>query len=94
MKQQSLHKLYSIVISIDDLSDDPSFSLHNKLLHSLYTRGRHNNISTIASTQKFAAVGQIIKVNATVLCVYRLRNNKELAWLLDEVAGTVARKEL
>ena len=86
MKQQNLHKLYYTLIIIDDFSDDPSFSRHSKLLHSLYTRGRHNSISTIVSTQKFAAVGQIIRVNATFLCVYRC--------FLDEIAGTVGRKEL
>ena len=79
---------------IDDFSDDPSFSRHSKLLHSLFTRGRHNSISTIVSTQKNTAVAQIIRVNATFLCVYRLRNNKDLECLLEEVSGTVGRKEL
>ena len=65
MQNQNLHKLYSILIIIDDFTDDPSFSRHSKLLHSLYTRGRHTSISTIVSTQKFAAVSQIIRVNAT-----------------------------
>ena len=83
-----------IRVFIDDFSDDPSFSRHSQLLHSLYTRGRHTSISTRASTQKFAAVGQFIRVNATCLCVYRLRNNKDLECFLDEVAGTVGRKEL
>ena len=94
MKYRNLHKLYSILIIIDDFSDDPSFSRHSKLLHSLFTRGRHNSISTIVSTQKFTAVAQIIRVNATFLCIYRLRNNKDLEAFLDEVAGTVGRKEL
>ena len=94
MKNRNLHKLYSILIIIDDFSDDPSFSRHSKLLHSLFTRGRHNSISTIVSTQKFTAVAQIIRVNATFLCVYRLRNNKDLECFLDEVSGTVGRKEL
>jgi hypothetical protein len=46
------------------------------------------------STQKFTSVGQIIRVNATFLCVYRLRNQKYLDAFLDEVSGTVGRKEL
>ena len=33
-------------------------------------------------------------MNATCLCVYRLRHNKDLDCFLDEVAGTVGRKEL
>jgi hypothetical protein len=92
MKNKNLQKLYSIMVVIDDFSDDPSFSRHSKLLHSLFTRGRHNSISTIVSTQKFTAVAQIIRVNATFLCVYRLRNNKDLEAFLDEVAGLLTRK--
>ena len=94
MKKQNLNKLYSILIIIDDHADDPKFSRHSKLLHALFTRGRHSSISTIVSTQKFTAVAQIIRVNATCLFVYRLRNNKDLACFLDEVSGTVGRKEL
>ena len=40
------------------------------------------------------AVAQIIRVDATFLCVYRLRNTKDLSCVLEEVAGTVGRKEL
>ena len=91
-KTQNLHKLYSILIIIDGFSDDPSFSRHSKLVLSLFTRGRHNSISTIVSTQTFTAVSQIIRVTATCLGVYRLRNHKDLECLLDEVSGTVGRK--
>jgi hypothetical protein len=94
MKKRNLSQLYSILIIIDDHADDPKFSRHSKLLHSLFTRGRHSSISTIVSTQKFTAVAQIIRVNATFLCVYRLRNQKDLDSFLDEVSGTVGRKEL
>jgi hypothetical protein len=86
--------LFSILIIVDDFADDPSFSRHSKLLHSLFTRGRHSSISTIVSTQTNTSVGQIIRVNATFICVYRLRNQKYLDAFLDEVSGTVGRKEL
>ena len=69
-------------------------SRHSKLLHGLHTRGRHSIIITLVSTQSHSAVGQIIRVHATCLCVYRLRTNKDLECLLDEVSGTVGRKEL
>ena len=75
------------MIIIDDLSDDPSFSRHSKILHSLFTRGRHNGISTTVSTQKHTAVAQIFTVNA-------IRNTKDLDCVLEEVSGTVGRKEL
>ena len=76
------------------LATTPSFSRHSKLLHALFTRGRHNSISTIVSTQKFTAVAKIIRVSATFLCVYKLRNTKDLDCLLEEVAASVGRKEL
>jgi hypothetical protein len=43
---------------------------------------------------KKSAVAQIIIVNATFLCVYRLRNQKYLDSFLDEVSGTVGITEL
>ena len=86
--------MFSICIVIDDWADDPKFTRQSKLLHSLFTRGRHNSISTIVSTQKFAAIHPIIRVNATSLIIYRLRNEKELISFIEEVAGLVTRKEL
>ncbi len=51
MKKKGNTKLYQILIIIDDFSDEPAFSRQSKLLHALYTRGRHYMISTITSTQ-------------------------------------------
>ena len=94
MKASNRKKLFSILIVIDDFADDAVFTRQSKLLHSLYTRGRHNSISTIVSTQKFAAIHPIIRVNATSLVVYRLRNNRELESFLEEVSGLSSKKEL
>ena len=94
MKNKNLHSLYSILVIVDDFSDDPSFSRHSKLLHSLFTRARHNCIINMVSTQEFTAAAQIIRMNATFLCVYRLRNTKDLDCFLAEVSGTEGRKEL
>ena len=87
-------KLFQILIVIDDFADDPSFSRHSKLLHSLYTRGRHSMISTITSTQKFNSIHPLIRVNATELYVYRLRNQKDLETFLDEVSAILDKKTL
>lgn len=94
VKKQGRKKLFSILIVIDDFADDPIFTRQSKLLHGLFTRGRHNSISTIVSTQKFAAIHPIIRVNATSLIVYRLRNYKELEAFVEEVSGLVNKKEL
>jgi hypothetical protein len=51
MKAPKRKRLVSVLIVIDDFADDAVFTRQSKLLHSLYTRGRHNRISTIVSTQ-------------------------------------------
>ena len=53
---------------------------------ALYTRGRHNSISTITATQKFAAIAPIIRVHATELYVYRF-HYKDLETFVEEVSA-------
>ena len=79
---------------VDDFADSPEISRHSKILHGLYTRGRHNSISTITATQKFAAIANIIRVNATELFVYRLRNYRDLETFIEEVSAVVDKKTL
>ena len=64
------------------------------MLHALYTRGRHNSISTITATQKFSAIAPIVRVNATELFVYRLRNYQDLITFIDEVSAMLDKKTL
>ena len=56
LKKRGDKKLFQILIIVDDFADDPSFTRQSKLLHALYTRGRHNMISSITATQKFNAI--------------------------------------
>ena len=87
-------ELYSILVGVDDFADDPSCSRQSKMLHALYTRGRHNSISTITATQKFSSIAPIIRVNATEFYVYRLRNYKDLETFIDEVSAVADKKTL
>ena len=87
-------KLFSVLVVIDDFADDPMFTRQSKLLHSLFTRGRHNCIWTIVSAHKFASIHPVVRVNAVALVVYRLRNNKEVESFLEEVSGLSGKKEL
>ena len=93
-KTKRSNKLFSILIIVDDFADDVSFSRNSKLLHSLYVRGRHSQISTLVSTQKFAALSPLIRVNACSLYVFRLRNYQDLNTFLDEVSAIVDKKTL
>ena len=94
LKRNSKEKLFCILIVVDDFADSPEFSRHSKILHALYTRGRHNSISIITATQKFNAISPIIRVNITELYVYRLRNYKDLETLLEELSALIDRKTL
>ena len=94
MKKQKQKTLYSILVLVDDFADDPSFSRHSKILHALYTRGRHNSISTITATQTFTAISPIIRVNATELFIYRLRNYRDLETFIEEVSAITDNKTL
>ena len=94
MKKQEYKKLYNISIVIDDMADNPSFTRHSKLLHSLYTRGRHLMISTITAPQVFNALSPIIRKNITQLYVYKLRNYKDLEAVLEELSALTDKKTL
>ena len=67
---QGSTKMFQILICIDDFADDPSFTRNSKLLHQLYIRGRHQDISTITSTQVYKVISPIVrKKHDTFVCV-------------------------
>ena len=94
MKKHNYKTLYQILIVIDDFADDPSFTRQSKLLHHLYVRGRHNSISTITSTQKYNVIAPIVRINATQLYVFRLRNFKDLEAIVEELSAVADKKTL
>ena len=94
MKKRGYNTLFQILIIVDDFADDQSFTRQSKLLHALYTRGRRNMISTITAKQKFSAIHPIIRVNATELFIYRLRNYRDLETFIEEVSAVFERKTL
>ena len=94
MKNTKMKKLYSILIVIDDFSDDPKFLRYSKILHGLFTRGRHDAISCICSLQKYKTVANIIRVNASSLYIFRLKNASELMSFIEENAAIVDKDKL
>ena len=93
-KKKNFKRLFQILIIIDDFADSPEFTRQSKMLHSLYGRGRHHMISTITATQKFNAIHPIIRVNATELYLYKLRNMKDLDTVIGEVSAVLDKKTL
>ena len=94
MKKHDHKKLFNILIVIDDHADNPHSCRNSKLLHSLYTRGRHHCISTITSVQSFVSLHPLIRKNICELYVYRLRNHKDLECILDELSALLDKKTL
>ncbi len=79
---------------IDDFADDQSFTRQSQLLHTLYPSGLREMISSITATQKFDAIHPIIRVTATELFAYRLRNCKDSDTFVDEVSTVYDKKTL
>ena len=79
---------------MDDFADSVEFSRNSKLLHSLFTRGRHSQISTFIATHKFNALATILRVNADTLYVFRLSRYQDLSTFFDEVSAIVDKKIL
>ena len=94
MKDHKIHKLHSILIVVDDHADDLNFARHSKLLQGLATRGRHQAISFILSTQKYRSLANIIRLNASSLYVFKLKNQAELDGFAEESSALVAKKAL
>ena len=94
MKSQCHTKLYQILIIIDGHADDEQFIKQSKLLNQLYIRGRHNMISTITSTKKFRARGNVIRINITELYVLRSRNLHDLEAFIEQVSALTDKKAL
>ena len=91
-KKHDRKKLFQILVIIDDFADNYKVS-HHPLINALFTRGRHSCVSTVVANQKFHALSNIIRINATDLYVFRLRNASDLQAFLDEV-GALAEKSV
>ena len=87
--KQDHKQLCQILIVMHDFADSVEFSRQNKLLHALFTRGRHSQISTIVATQTITALHPIIRVNASKLYVFRLRNYQDLECFINEVSALI-----
>ena len=57
------------------------------VLTSCFIRGRHFGCSTWLSSQKLTAVSLVARVNFRFICVWRLRNQKEILALMEELSA-------
>ena len=86
MKKKEYKHLYNICIIIDDWADNEVVRKNNELI-KLFTKGRHWYISTFVTSQSYTQISPVIRKNATQLFVFRLRNQKGLDTILEELSG-------
>jgi hypothetical protein len=73
---------------IDDFSDRPDV-MHaaGNILTTLFIRGRHFGSSCWLSSQKLTAISTVARVNFRFMLVWRLRNQKEVMALMEELSA-------
>ena len=90
MKDNKEKKLYNILAILGDIADAPEIARHNKLLQSVYVRGRHAGKSVITASQKASILHPVIRAIATQLFIFRLRNKNELDSIIEELGALAA----
>jgi len=86
-------KAPQVCVILDDLADRGDILTKRQggnsgsWLISLATRGRHFGVTWIISSQVLNLVGTVIRKNVRCMCVWRLRNHKEVETLCEELSG-------
>lgn len=88
------NKTYSILIIVDDHADNPQFARSSKLLHALFTRGRHHYIITAISSQVLTTISPISRKNLSSLYIFKLTNMREIDFITEEYSGLAGSKQL
>ena len=70
--------MYSTLIIVDDHADTPQFTRNSKLLHALFTRGRHHYINTVISSQVLTTISPNIRKDLSSLYIFKLTNVREI----------------
>lgn len=93
-------KAPQVCVILDDLADRGDIltkrqgGSQGSWLVSLATRGRHFGVTWIISSQVLNLVGTVIRKNCRCMCVWRLRNHKEVETLCEELSGVYGKDEI
>ncbi len=85
---KSKKPLPQILTVLDDYSDRPDI-MHaaGNILTTLFIRGRHFGSSCWLSSQKLTSISTVARVNFRFLLCWRLRNQKEVMALMEELSA-------
>ena len=76
LKEQRQKKLYNILVILDDIADAPDIARHNKLLQSLYVRGRHAGIFCYHSIAKGIYITPSYQSKCYTIIYFSLKEQK------------------
>ena len=75
-KSRKEKTLSSLLLCIDDLSDDPNLKLRGEsLLSKLFCTGRHMGISVWLNCHSLNSCGPLLRKNASTLVVFKISNS-------------------
>ena len=89
-----------VCVILDDLADRGDIltkrqgGSQGSWMVSLATRGRHFGVTWIISSQVLNLIGTVIRKNCRCMCVWRLRNHKEVETLCEELSGVYDAKTI
>ena len=92
--QKTRKPLPQVLIVIDDFADNGMLHNSTGALTSLFIRGRHFGCNTWLSSQKLTAIALVCRVNFQFMCVWRMRNAKEIAAVMEELRALADMKTL
>ena len=95
------HPSPNVCLVLDDLADRGDIlqkrqgaASGGSWLVSLATRGRHFGVTWVVSSQVLNLIGTVIRKNCRCMCVWRLRNHKEVETLCEELSGVYDKNTL
>lgn len=93
VEKKGVHKAPRVLMIFDDIITDAAVQ-QSPMLKVLFTRGRHNSISIIASVQKYKLLPTIWRQNLTHFITFRPNNGQEAKAIAEEQALKMSTKEM
>ena len=96
LKSKKQKKGFCILVLVDDFADAGEKVMHpsTNVLTSLFVRGRHTGCACWLLSQKTRVISLICRTNFCWVLIWRMRNAKELAAIIEELDALVDRATL
>ena len=94
MDGENAEKGYCILVLVDDFADAGDNVMHSSTNVLKIVRGRHTGCACWLLSQKTRVISLICRTNFCWMLIWRMRNAKELAAIIEELDAIVPRAEL